>query len=81
MKSKSYIRKGMVTTCSTLQDPLLKLNYLKKLKKLKNNRIFHNKIFADPWFESEKMEFNNINIDELLYIQHNQLSLGVERLK
>ena len=45
----------------------------------KNQEAFKNKIFADPWLDSEKLEFNDTNIDELLDIQHNQLSLRVER--
>ena len=42
-------------------------------------KFLKNKIFADPWFESEKIEINYINIDELNGIQHNQLSSRVER--
>ena len=38
-----------------------------------------NKIFADPLFDSEKIEFNDINVDEVLDIQHSQLSSRVER--
>ena len=45
----------------------------------KNDKVFKNRIFADPWFDSEKIEFNDTNIDELLDIQHNQLSSRVER--
>ena len=40
----------------------------------KNDEAFKNKIFAGPLFDSEKIEFNNINTDELLNIQHNQFS-------
>ena len=36
-------------------------------------------IFWDLWFDSEKIEFNDRNIDELFDIQHNQLSSRVER--
>ena len=42
-------------------------------------KVFENKIFADPRFDSEKIEFNYINIDELLDIQHNQFSSIVEK--
>ena len=35
--------------------------------------------FKNPWFDSEKIEFNDINIDELLDIQQNQFSLRVEK--
>ena len=42
----------------------------------KNNKVFKNKIFADPWFDSDKIEFNDINIDDVLDIQ---LSSRVER--
>ena len=45
----------------------------------RNDETFKNKIFADPWFDSEKLEFSNINIDELLDIQHDQLSSRFER--
>ena len=45
----------------------------------KNDEFFQNKIFAGPWFDSEKTEFNNI--DKLLNIQHNQHSSRVERWK
>ena len=34
----------------------------------KNEALFK-KLFADPWLDSEKIEFNNMNVDELLYIQ------------
>ena len=34
----------------------------------KNNKVFKNKIFADPWFDSDKIEFNDINIDDVLDI-------------
>lgn len=42
----------------------------------KNNKVFKNKIFADPWFDSDKIEFKDINIDDVLDIQ---LSSRVER--
>ena len=38
-----------------------------------------NKIFAEPWFDSEKVEFNDININDVLGILLDQLSLRVER--
>ena len=28
----------------------------------KNDEVFKNKIFSDPWFDSEKIESNDINI-------------------
>ena len=31
------------------------------------------KIFADTWFDSGEIEFDDVNIDELLDIQHNEL--------
>ena len=37
----------------------------------KNYKVFKNKIYTDPWFDSEKIEFNDENVDELLDIQHN----------
>ena len=37
------------------------------------------KIFADPWFDSEKVEFNDININDVLGTLLDQLSLRVER--
>ena len=36
-------------------------------------KVLKKKIFADPWFDSEKIEFNDVNTDELLNIQLNQL--------
>ena len=45
----------------------------------KNDEAFKNKIFKIPWFDSENLEFNDTNIDELLDIQHNQLPSSVER--
>ena len=42
-------------------------------------KFFKNKIFADPLFDSEKLEFNYININKLLDILHNQVSSRVER--
>ena len=40
---------------------------------------FFKKIFADLWFDSEKIKFNDAIIDELLHIQYNQHSSRVER--
>ena len=37
----------------------------------KNDEVFKNKIIADPWFDSKNIEFSDINIHELLHIQHN----------
>ena len=34
--------------------------------------------FTDPWFDSEKLKFNDTNTDKLLHIQNNQLSSRVE---
>ena len=42
-------------------------------------KVFKNKIFTDPWIDSEKIEFNDISIDELLDAQNNQLLSRVER--
>ena len=39
----------------------------------KNDESFKSKIFADPLFDSQKIEFNNTNIDELLGMQHIKL--------
>ena len=46
-----------------------------------NEDFFKSKIFEDPWFDSEKIEFSDIDIDEPLGIQHNQLSLKVRHTK
>ena len=45
----------------------------------KNDKVFKNKIFTDPWFNSEQIEFNYVSIDELPDIQPNQLSKRVEK--
>ena len=45
-----------------------------------NDEFFKNKMLADPWFDSEKIEFSDINIDELLNREHIQRSSRVERL-
>ena len=37
----------------------------------------NDEVFKNNWFDSEKIEFNDINIDELLDIQQNQFSLRV----
>ena len=50
-----------------------------KIEFTKTNKIFKNKVFADPRFDSGKIEFNDIIIDKLLHIQHNQLSSRDER--
>lgn len=42
---------------------------------------FKNKKFENPLFDSEKFELNDIDIDELLDIQHNRLPTRVERCK
>ena len=42
-----------------------------------NDEAFWSKTFTEPWFDSEKT--NDINIDELLDIQHDQLSSRVGR--
>ena len=39
----------------------------------------NDEVFKNNWFDSEKIEFNDINIDELLDIQHSQVSSRVER--
>ena len=39
----------------------------------------NHEVFKNNWFDSEKIEFNDINIDELLDIQQNQFSLRVEK--
>ena len=39
----------------------------------------NDEVFKNNWFDSEKIEFNDINIDELLDIQQNQFSLRVEK--
>ena len=36
----------------------------------KNDEDFKNKIFAEPWLNLEKIEFDDLNIYELLDIQH-----------
>ena len=41
--------------------------------------FFNNKTFADPWFDSKNIEFNNINIAQLPNIEHNRLTSRVER--
>ena len=76
-----------------LQDFLLKNKLFERTKELKgfefqqnlriestkNDDVFKNKIFADLWFASEKIEFNDMNTDELIVIHNNQLSSKVER--
>ena len=87
MKLKYEILKRM-TSSLTLHDLLLKINYMKLLKGFKfqqnlqmeftkNDKVLKHKIFIDPWFDSEKIEYNYINIDELSDINHNQLSSRV----
>ena len=49
------------------------------LKNKKTDNVFKNKIFEDRSFLSEKIEFNDANIDEIFDIQHNQLSSRVGR--
>ena len=61
------------TSSLTSQDLLLWIEFTR------NDEVFKSKIFADPWFDSEKIEFSNIKIDALFAIQHNQLSSRVER--
>ena len=74
-----------MTSSLTLHNLLLKINYMKLLKEFKfqqnlqmeftkNDKVLKHKIFIDPWFDSEKIEYNYINIDELSDINHNQLS-------
>ena len=43
------------------------------------SKLLKTKYSQTHWFDSEKLEFNDINIDELLDIQHNQLSSRFER--
>ena len=76
-----------------LQDFLLKNKLFERTKELKgfefqqnlriestkNDDVFKNKIFAHLWFASEKIEFNDMNTDELIVIHNNQLSSKVER--
>ena len=44
----------------------------------KNDEIFKSEVFRNPWLDSKNIKINNTH-DELLYIQHNQLSSRVER--
>ena len=50
---------------------------------IENNEFYKNKIFANPWFDSEKITFTDTTIDELIDIQetnfHQELTGG--RLK
>ena len=50
-----------------------------RLEVTKNDEVFKNKVFADPWIDSEKTEFFDINFNELLHVQHHQLLSRVER--
>ena len=55
--------------------------FIKKNQQLeitKDDEVFKSKIFAKAWFDSEKIAINDISINELLVIQHNQLLLRVE---
>lgn len=45
----------------------------------KNDEIFKSEVFRNPWLDSKNIKINNTH-DELLYIQHNQLSSRVESL-
>ena len=38
-------------------------------------KLSKQKIFADPWFDSGEIEFDDINIDELLHMEHSELSI------
>ena len=75
-------------TWSSIKDKLFKIT--KECKEFKfeqnlqveftkNDEVFKGKVFIDPWFDSETIEFNDINIDQLHDIQHNQLLSRVER--
>ena len=44
----------------------------------KNDEIFKSEVFRNPWLDSKNIKINNTH-DELIYIQHNQLSSRVER--
>ena len=41
-------------------------------------KFLKEKLFTGPWFNSKKLELNDISIDELLEIQDNQVSARVE---
>ena len=41
-------------------------------------KLSKQKIFADPWFDSGEIEFDDINIDELLHMEHSELSSRIE---
>ena len=83
----------LLMTISILQDFLLKINYLKQLKNLKNlnfNKIqeynflkmmkFSKAIYLQTHgLIQKKIEFNDIYTDGLLDTQHNKLSSKVER--
>lgn len=45
----------------------------------KNDEVFKSNILAEPWFDSEKTESNDVYIDGLLYTQHKELSSKAER--
>ena len=41
-------------------------------------KLSKQKIFADPWFDSGEIEFDDVNIDELLHMEHSELSSRIE---
>ena len=44
----------------------------------KDEKALKETIFVDPWLDSNKVEFDCINVDEILDNQHNELSTRVK---
>ena len=71
--------KQLNLTRSSVKNKLFEITKeFKDFKFQQSLGIEYNEILTDPQFDSGKIQFN-INIDELLNIQHNQLSSKVER--
>ena len=69
MKLNSYILISMMSSL-TLQDLLLKINYLKQLKNLKKLNFNEMKFLETKYLQThslieKKIEVNDVNIDEL----------------
>ena len=70
--TKSAIKNKLFDITTEFKEFEFQLSF--QIESLKNDEVFK----RNPWFDSEKIEFNDINIDEVLNIERNQFLLRVE---
>ena len=70
--TKSAVKNKLFDITTEFKEFEFKVSF--QIEFIKNDEVFK----RNPWFDSEKIEFNDINIDEILNIERNQFLLRVE---